>query len=443
MAEAMIPVRPGAKAELTSPPADTRSPARPTLESAGITAAGARSLAAREYGAIVLGGDCGSLSIARSLGRRGIPVCFITDNSNPIAKFSRYTDRSLSWAGSQQSDAVSDLVELADRHGMRGWVLFPAADPEVQLVAQNHAELSKVFRLVTPPWDVAQCALDKTLTYQRATTLGIDHPKTYQPRDRREVENLDCRFPLVLKPAVKEGRNVFTLAKAWRVDDRAALLSRYDEAVAAVGHDHIVIQELIPGGGSAQFSYAAVWDRGSPIASMVARRTRQYPTDFGRTSTFVETIHNAQVEEAATKFLNSLHYSGIAEIEFKFDARDGQYKILDVNARTWTWNSLGALAGVDFPYILWQVAMGEKVDRIRADSSARWMYLSRDILAAIAGMLAGTLKPIDYLRSFRRPIAFATFGKDDPLPAFVDLPLTAWRALTRHLPSKRANSSSQ
>jgi predicted ATP-grasp superfamily ATP-dependent carboligase len=442
MAETMIPVRPGAKAELISPPANALSPSRPTLESAGIAATGARSTAARGYGTIILAGDCGSLGIARSLGRRGIPVCFITDNSNPIAKFSRYTSRSLSWAGSQQRGAASDLIKLADRHGMRGWVLFPAADPEVQLVAQNHAELSKVFRLVTPPWDVAQWALDKTLTYQRAATLGIDHPKTYQPRDRREVENLDCRFPLVLKPAVKEGRNVFTLAKAWRVDDRAALLSRYDEAVAAVGHDHIVIQELIPGGGSAQFSYAAVWDRGSPIASMVARRTRQYPTDFGRTSTFVETIHNAQVEEAATKFLNSLHYSGIAEIEFKFDARDGQYKILDVNARTWTWNSLGALAGVDFPYILWRVAMGEKVDRIRADSDARWVYLSRDILAAIAGILAGTLTLNDYLRSYRRPIAFATFGKDDPLPALFDLPLTAWRALTRRLPSRRASSRS-
>src|SRR6266851_1713758 len=140
MAEAMIPVRPGAKAELTSPPTDALSSPRPNLESAGISAA----TAARGYGAIILGGDCGSLSIARSLGRRGIPVCFITDNSNPIAKFSRYTSRSLSWAGSQHKDAVSDLIELADRHGMRGWVLFPAADAEVQLVAQNHAELSKI-----------------------------------------------------------------------------------------------------------------------------------------------------------------------------------------------------------------------------------------------------------------------------------------------------------
>lgn len=429
-------VRHGGKPDLTSPLDALSLPGR-DREIASVSSPDLQAAMPGGYGAVVLGGDCGSLGVVRSLGRHGIPICFVTDNSNPIAKFSRYTSRSLSWPGSQHKNAVPDLLELADRHGMLGWVLFPAADPEVQLVAQNHAELSKVFRLVTPPWDVARWALDKTLTYQRAAALGIDHPKTYQPRDRREVETLDCRFPLILKPAVKESKNIFTLAKAWRVDDRAALLRRYDEAAAAVGHDHIVIQELIPGGGSAQFSYAGVWERGSPVASMVARRTRQYPTDFGRTSTFVETIQNEQVEEAASQFLNSLDYTGIAEIEFKFDARDQRYKILDVNARSWTWNSLGALAGVDFPYILWRLGMGEKVSRVRADTDARWMYLTRDILAAISGMLAGTLAPADYLRSYRRPIAFATFAQDDLLPALVDLPLTAWRTLARRLSSKR------
>jgi D-aspartate ligase len=63
-------------------------------------------------------------------------------------------------------------------------------------------------------------------------------------------------------------------------------------------------------------------------------------------------------------------------------------------------------------------------------------------LAAIAGMLAGTLSPADYLRSFRRPIAFATFNKDDLVPALVDLPLTAWRTLARRLSSLRARFSS-
>ena len=60
----------------------------------------------------------------------------------------------------------------------------------------------------------------------------------------------------------------------------------------------IMIQELIPGGGEEQFSYAALCLDGRPLAGLVARRTRQYPMDFGRSSTFVETVDEKQLEEA-------------------------------------------------------------------------------------------------------------------------------------------------
>src|SRR5262249_4174118 len=155
----------------------------------------------------------------------------------------------------------------------------------------------------------------------------IDAPRCYRPRRRGEVEQLDCRFPLVLKPALRTQENAFTLAKAWRVDDRAALLARYDQAVALVGRDGIVMQEFIPGGGEAQFSYAAGFDRGMPVATLVARRARQYPVEFGYTSTFVETVDCAAVEAAGHRYLASLDYTGLAEVEFKFDPRDQRYKI--------------------------------------------------------------------------------------------------------------------
>jgi len=71
------------------------------------------------------------------------------------------------------------------------------------------------------------------------------------------------------------------MAKCWKANDRAELLSRYDQALSLVGHDAIVLQEFVPGTGSNQFSYAAVWHCGKPLASLVARRTRQFPIEFG------------------------------------------------------------------------------------------------------------------------------------------------------------------
>jgi D-aspartate ligase len=195
-----------------------------------------------------------------------------------------------------------------------------------------------------------------------------------------------------------------------------------------------MVQELIPGDGRAQFSYAAVCHRGSPIGALVARRTRQYPIDFGFTSTYVETIASPEIEQAAGRFLRSLDYSGLVEIEFKFDARDGAYKMLDVNARVWTWIALGAAAGIDFPLLQWRLATGEQVAPAAvARSGVTWRYLSRDLVAAAREMLAGTLSPLACARSLRHAPAAAVFAPDDPLPGLFDMPLVAARLIKRRL----------
>lgn len=192
-----------------------------------------------------------------------------------------------------------------------------------------------------------------------------------------------------------------------------------------------MIQEYIPGGGEAHFSYAAVWDRGRPVASLVARHTRQYPMDFGSASTFVETIEHREIEAQAFRFLADLRYCGIAELEFKFDFRDGRTKLLDVNPRSWTWIALGAAAGVDFPWIVWQLALGESIPRLHGKAGYAWTHASRDLLPAGRSILDGTLSLAGHARSLLGPLTFAAFAADDPWPAVADLPVMAGRLLTR------------
>jgi len=395
-----------------------------------VTSAGERSSSRK--GAIVLGGAHGSLEIARSLGRRGIPVWLVTAD-NPLAGLSRYVARSCHWPGPRDDGALQFLLDLGRRHHLDNWVVFAGSDDDVRFIAQNHAALSAVFGLTTLPWDQLRWAADKRLMNARAHELGIAHPLTRYAHARDDLAGLDIPFPVILKPTVREGRNAFVDAKAWRVDDQAALFSRYDQAQALVDADSIMIQELIAGGGEAQLSYAALWHRGRPIASLVAQRRRQFPIEFGFTSTFVETVEQPQIEADAIRFLASLDYSGLVEIEFKYDAREGRYKILDVNTRSWTWIALGAAAGIDFPMLQWRVATGEEAVLPNRSVKTRWLYFSRDLAASICQVLAGTLSPIAYLRSLRRPLVFAVFAWDDPLPALLDLPLSAARVAARWL----------
>jgi predicted ATP-grasp superfamily ATP-dependent carboligase len=398
------------------------------------TAAGAKP--GELPGALVLGGAHGGLAIARSLGRRGITVDTLSDH--PLVGLSRYVRRRFAWSDPGRPDALSRLIGLAHQEKLEGATLFPGGDAEVRFVAQNHAALAAIFRLTTPPWSALERAVDKRLMQRHAATIGVDTPVVIEPHDRGELETMPCRFPVVLKPTERTADNAFTLAKAWRADDRASLLARYDEAAALVGADHVIIQELIPGGGEAQFSYAAVYDRGLAIAELVACRRRQYPVEFGYTSTFVTTAAAPDVLDAGRRFLGSLDYTGIAEVEFKRDPRDGRAKLLDVNARIWTWAALGAAAGVDFPHALWRLAQGQAVGEaaspVTAQRDAAWMHSSRDAVVAIHEMLRGRLTPAAYLLALRTPLVFAAFTLDDPLPGIVELPLALWRGATHRLP---------
>jgi predicted ATP-grasp superfamily ATP-dependent carboligase len=272
-----------------------------------------------------------------------------------------------------------------------------------------------------------QWAYDKRLTYRLAAQEKVDHPVTIYPASESDLD--PCAFPAILKPAAHVAVNRFTADKAWPVANREELLARYREARELIPPDLILLQERIPGGGESQFSYAALCCDGQPIAALTARRTRQYPVDFGYSSSFVETLDVPEIVAPSRRLLAAIRYTGLVEIEYKFDARNGRYKLLDINPRLWTWSTLGGRAGIDFPYLLWRMMMSREVAEQTGRNGVRWMRVSTDFPAAVHEMLRGRLSLGAYLRSFRSPVQFALMAADDPLPGLLDLPLFAYKNL--------------
>ena len=397
-------------------------------------------------GALIIGGNLNGLSIARSLGRQGIPVWLTTSSDLKLASCSRYVKKVLPWPGADDHSKAAHLLTLADQHQLDRWVLYPTSDETAAFLAKFHAVLSRRFLVSTPAWEVLRWAYDKRLTYQFAAEQSVVFPKTFCPASEDDLRSADINFPVILKPATHEVASRLTKEKAWPAADRKELLSRYRDACRAIPHDLILVQERIPGGGESQFSFAALCHQGQPIASLTARRARQYPVDFGYSSSFVETIDVPEIEAPSRRLLAAIEYSGIVEIEYKRDPRDGRYKLLDINPRLWTWAPLGAQAGVDFPYLLWRALTGEPVTKRTGRAGARWVRMSTDIPSAIHQVLRGRLSVQTYLRSLQEPIQFALFAADDPLPAFLDIPLFLYKHLRKvislfSVPTFRAKSA--
>ena len=380
-------------------------------------------------GALVIGGNLNGLSIARSLGRHGVPVWVTTSPNTKLASCSRYTLRTLPWPDGESEAQVAYLLELAARYDLDQWVLFPTSDESAALLSKFHSALSRRFLVSTPTWEALRWAYDKRLTYQLAAAQQVDYPSTIYPATEVDLEGVPCAFPAILKPATHATINRFTADKAWPVANREELLARYREARELIPPELILVQERIPGGGESQFSYAALCYDGQPIASLTARRTRQYPIDFGYSSSFVETLDIPEIVAPSRRLLAAIRYTGLVEVEYKLDARNGRYKLLDINPRLWTWSPLGRRAGIDFPYLLWQMMVGRRVPEKTGRTGVRWVRMSTDVPAAIHLMLRGRLSLGEYLRSLRSPVEFALMAADDPLPGLLDLPLFAYKHL--------------
>jgi D-aspartate ligase len=382
-------------------------------------------------GALVVGADYRALAVVRSLGRRGIPVWVLRDGNDTLAARSRYARRHLPFPPDRDPEAqVACLLNLAREHQLDGWVLIPSRDGTAALIGNAHARLAERFRLTTPPWDMLRWAYDKRLTYALAERIGLPYPRTW-PVSVALDPGVSLQFPVIIKPTVKEESNALTAAKAWRVDDARELTARLPEACQLVDPDVLVIQEVIPRHGADQLSYAALCRSGQPVASLTARRVRQYPADFGRASTYVETIVMPDVEEHAMAFLAECRFDGLVEVEFIRDPRDGTLKLIDVNPRVWGWHGLCGPAGVDFSYLAYRQARSLPIEPTVAQPGVRWLRWATDVPTSLREIVHRELALGPYLRTLVQRHESAIFARDDPGPALAELPMIAGRLMGR------------
>jgi predicted ATP-grasp superfamily ATP-dependent carboligase len=328
-------------------------------------------------------------------------------------------------------ELVSFLLNIGKNHHLEQWVLFPMQDEVVQLVACNTQQLAQIYTLVTQEWDIARWANDKRRTYQMAEETGVPYPRTYYPANEEELATIETPFPSIIKPAISVRLQYSTHLKALPAQSPQELLLQYRRARGYIDAEEVMVQEIIPGDGKTQYSIAAYCEDGRILTSMTARRTRQYPIDYGLGSSFVEATPVPALLEPAEKLLSYMRVSGMIEVEFKFDERDQQYKLLDINLRPWGWHTLCIACGLDFPYIQYCDVLGQEQKSIAVAPryDYHWVRMLTDLPAGLQEIRAGITTPRRYLRSLAGKTVFSVLDWRDPLPAAGDLLVALSRAV--------------
>ena len=366
--------------------------------------------------ALILGNGITALGVQRILADARLPY-FSVENDDPLVLRSRYY-HPLSHAG--EKAAPDNLETWLSELSLARAVVIPCADAWVRAVANLSPELRDRFPASIASPDAIESLVDKGRFAETLMELGVPHPRSRSVRSAAELHAAlaDGFKEAFLKP--RDSGSFFQVfgQKAFRAADPDELAGRLAE-VRNHGLE-VIVQEYVPGPASNHVFVDGFRDRNGVIRTLFARRRlRMFPPLFGN-STFMKSVPVEEVREAAESLAGLLvhvDYRGVFSAEFKQDATDGRFKLLEVNTRPWWYVEFAARCGVDVCSMAYRDALGkpvESVDSYRTGATCVYPYM--DYFACRELLMAGELSPGEWIRSWSGAVQ-PVFRRDDPWPA--------------------------
>ena len=315
---------------------------------------------------LVLGGQHrNALGVVRNLGRLGIPVYVGGDRRLARSNWSRYARRHFIYPSAERGlEAVHEAV-LARVQDWRPDVLLPAMDEDWRLIYSYYDDYARHTTVVPGPGsDLFERMLNKSTMTEEAQRCGISVPRTIFPESLDEA--LEARhvlsYPVLLKPTHSVAGEGITRVEC--PTDLAEALSHFESPP--------LIQEWFPG---EDLELTLLCVRGRPIAGSTYISLRNAPLPFGP-PVACRTIRDDELMESGARLLGKINFHGVAHLDFRRDRRDGQMKLLDFNARLAGTNEISTQSGINFPLLLYKLALGEDPDAcfdFEHDLEFRWL----------------------------------------------------------------------
>ena len=387
-----------------------RAPGRPTSIAGVDTSTPVLVIGAQSHG---------PLGIFRSLGRLGIPVHAVDTDPRMPPSYSRYlrSRRRIDLGDASPDALIGQLLRIADTFD-RPPIVIPTSDHTSTLVdGYRDALLGRVL-IPRQPRGLATSLADKGAMARLATAHGVPTPTVVFPANIDDVRRYadDGVFPVMLKGIDGARLKSRTGRRMVIVEDRARLEPLYREWEDPAD-PNIMLQEYIPGGDDDIWMFNGYFDEDSDcLVGFTGRKIRQSPIHTGATSLGV-CLPNAEVEETTIRWMKELGYRGILDIGYRYDARDGRYKVLDVNPRIGaTFRLFVAPNGMDVVRALYLGLTGQPVPTATLWDGRRWINEGADLKSSWLYAREGTLSPGTWLASLRGLHEGAYFARDDLKP---------------------------
>lgn len=373
--------------------------------------------------AIVMNMFYTGLGIARSLGEHGIPVIGLSSHRGIYGNFTRYATVHRCPDSREQPEALATyLMRMGAELGSRA-IIFPTRDDDIVFLDRFRGELSKRFNMVIPDSSAVEASLDKWETYLSAKRAQVATPKCWLVEDEQDLRRFapELTYPCVMKPVAsrdwRRGGNweIVGGRKVIGVSSWDQLKAEYT-AVASADR-RVLLQEMIPGGDDCLVIAACYLDRQSNlVAGFNTQKLVQSPDGFG-TGCIVQTVDRPELFDPTIRLLQAMRFSGIAEVEYKWDARNRIFQLIEINPRPWDQHRLGKACGTDLVYLAYCDHAGLPIPTAKRHvSSQKWIAEDAFLMEALRLLRMRDPALRSFLRQAHGKRSYAIWSVKDPLP---------------------------
>jgi len=367
---------------------------------------------------LVFGSSITALGVVRALGRAKILAYSVGPTPHLLGSSRWYRQFDL---GSCPDPEPGRLRTFLDTVQLERAMLMPCADDWARAVAYLDAGSRQRFLTSISAGPVIDTFLDKWEFAQMLMRERLPHPRTSLLESLEQMSALPeaCYANGFLKPLASLEFGARHKVKAFLIKNKTDALETMTRAQSSGCNEFpIMLQEYIPGPPTNHYFIDGFVDRRGTIRALFARqRIRMHPPLLGNSTLMVSVGLDrvAGAVDTLRRMWAALDYRGIFSAEFKYDDRDGLFKILEVNARPWWFIEFAAQSGVDVCSMAYRDALGLPVSDVTSyPVGRRCVYLTKDYKAyCLEGARGGFFR---WVRSWLGADG-TVFCWDDPGPA--------------------------
>jgi D-aspartate ligase len=380
---------------------------------------------------VVVNGQLGALAIMRSLGPLGVPLYCVSDHRSAPAMRSRYCRERfvIRFDEDRPEPYLNGLLAIGRKLGRQA-ILIATSDETTQFVADHSEALREHFTFQDNSPVTVRALASKREMFQLALQHGVSTPNTSFPQRLEDVLAYaeHGTFPVMLKGIYGNRLQLRTRKKMEIVHSPRELIDAY-RRMEDPESPNLMIQELIPGDDDQVYIFNGYFDgRSDCLAAFTGYKVRQFPVHVGCAS-LGECRWVEEVAQTTIDFMKAVGYQGILDIGYRRDPRDGRYKVLDINPRVGqAFRLFVAENDHDVVKALYLDLTGQKQPPVVPREGRRWAIEDYDLISSMDYYREGTLRPMQWLKSYRGVEELAWFDWRDPGPL-----LELGRRLSRQL----------